>query len=146
MLSLNRISRFAVGAAAVLAIATPAASARPTNLAAQHQGALFASPASDVLATVTPLRAQLHQGALGAAGAAASRDTPAVSQQLPPDRVDRIGTSSQTPIRFGHVAGQTGAGAGFDWQAAGFALATIVGTIGLAAAAMKVRGRRIAVS
>ena len=146
MPSPNRISRFAVGAAAVLAIAAPAASARPTNLAAHHQQALFASPASDVRPNATPLRAQLHLGALGAAGAAASRDTSSASTQLPPDRIDRIGTASQPPIQFERVVSRNNTDAGFDWRVAGLALAMIVATIGLAAAAMSARGRRIAVS
>lgn len=145
MVSLNHIFRLAVGAAAVLAIAAPAASARPTHLAAQHQQALFGSPASDVVPSVTPLRSQLHQGALGAAVAAASRDTGAASQQLPPDRVDRVGVRPQPPIRFERMVGSSHGGAGFDWQSAAV-LATIMGSLGLAVAAISLRGRHIATS
>jgi hypothetical protein len=143
MLSLNRIVRYAVGAAAVLAIAAPVASARPTDLAARHQQAIFGSSASDTL-VYGPVPAKAgHEVVLGAAVAAASRDA-AVSRRLPPDRVDRIGTTQQAPIRFERTVGPIHADARFDWQTA--IGVTAIMALAFAAAALGTRGRRVAVS
>jgi hypothetical protein len=151
VLSFSHPIRLVAAAAAVLALAAPAAQARPADLAARHQQMLFdgsvaadtARPGGHQLATT-----RRDEAVLGAPVQVAGPFVlhPAVqSPQLPPDRIDRIGIRSHgTPvIKTAPVVHSTGdAGNGFDWNAAVIGAGSMLGLAFLAGAAMGLRGRR----
>jgi hypothetical protein len=123
MLSLSRTIRFAGAAAAALALAAPAAQARPSDLAARHQetllgaptfadtavpgghkvalgGTTFAVGSASTLSSMMPTT-QLPPGHVDsttfAVGSASTLSSMMPTTQLPPDRVDKIGVRSHFP-------------------------------------------------
>jgi len=148
--SFNHPIRLVAAAAAVLALAAPAAQARPADLAARHQQMLFdrsaaadtARPGGHQFATT-----RRNEAVLGAPVQVAGPFVlhPAVqSPQLPPDRIDRIGIRSHDkPVITAAIVHSTGdAGNGFDWNAAVVGAGSVLGFAILGGAAMGLRGRR----
>jgi hypothetical protein len=146
VLSFNHPIRLVAAAAAVLALAAPAAQARPADLAARHQQMLLGgSVAADTA------RPGGHKVALGAStfavGSASTRSSMMPTTQLPPDRVDKIGTKSHFPAFVPSVpivvhTTETGESNGFGWNAAVIGAGSVLGLALLGGAAMGLRGRR----
>jgi hypothetical protein len=146
VLSLSRTIRFAGAAAAALALAAPAAQARPSDLAARHQETLFGAPTfADSAAhgghNVAP------RGTTFAVGSASTLSSMMPTTQLPPDRVDKIGAKSHFPAFVPSVpivvhTTENGGSSGFDWSAAAIGAGSVLGVALLGGAAMGLRGRR----
>lgn len=128
MTTMTRTIRLAIGTAAMLALMSQAAQARPAG----YVGSYRPSAASAPVVSLPPDRAD-H------IGAANITPTP-----LAPDRVDRIGTDRvrtpfippTTPVVVRSTRG------GFDWVSAAIGAGSALALVLIASAAMVARGRR----
>jgi len=124
MTSMTRTIRLAIGTAAMLALMSSAAQARPLTFTSST-----AAPSSAVV-QLSPDRAD-HIGA-----------APAVTPtRLAPDRVDKIGTDQQPTPPVTRVIVRTTNG-GFDWISAAIGAGSALALVLIASAALVARGRR----
>jgi hypothetical protein len=136
MTALTRTIRLAVFAAAVLAIMAPVAQAHPSGTggyAGTYRPSNGEAPLTqDLLSRRGPV--QQAEQRLG------SWQTQIATQQPPPDRVDRIGTTEFSPFKTPVVVA-TGS-EGFDWASAVAGALAAVAIVLIGAAAISARGRR----
>ena len=123
MTSMTRTIRLAIGTAAMLALMSSAAQARPLTFTNSS------APTTPVVA-LSPDRAD-HIGAL----------TPVTPTPLAPDRVDKIGTDQQPTPPVTRVIVRTTDG-GFDWLDAAIGAGSALALVLIASAALVARGRR----
>lgn len=123
MTSMTRTIRLAIGTAALLALMSSAAQARPLTLTSSS------APTTPVV-QLSPDRAD-HIGAV-----ASVTPTP-----LAPDRVDKIGTDQQPTPPVTRVIVRTTDG-GFDWVDAAIGAGSALALVLVASAALVARGRR----
>ena len=123
MTSMTRTIRLAIGTAALLALMSSAAQARPLTLTTSS------APTTPVV-QLSPDRAD-HIGAV-----ASVTPTP-----LAPDRVDKIGTDQQPTPPVTRVIVRTTDG-GFDWVDAAIGAGSALALVLVASAALVARGRR----
>jgi hypothetical protein len=119
MITITRTTRFVLVAAAALAVAAPAASAKPIG------------PRTTPAVTST-------------AGYQGSYRPDTSNIALPPDRVDRIGTRGQASTSHPLVvATRTADGStSFDWTAAAIGAGSVASAVLIAAGAVGLRSRR----
>ena len=123
MTSMTRTIRLAIGTAAMLALMSSAAQARPLTFTSSS------APSTPVV-QLSPDRAD-HIGAV-----ASVTPTP-----LAPDRVDKIGTDQQPTPPVTRVIVRTTDG-GFDWIDAAIGAGSALALVLVASAALVARGRR----
>lgn len=123
MTTMTRTIRLAIGTAAMLALMSQAAQARPLGYTGTYR-------TSSSVVQLSPDRAD-HIGAV----------VPVTPTSLAPDRVDKIGTDQQPTPPVTNVVVRTTNG-GFDWIDAAIGAGSVLTLVLIGSAALVARGRR----